>query len=329
MWSFQFAYPFVLYSLLPLLCGAAWYRYNYYKTPLYLFPITGVLIQQQAVTKSWRSSFFALSRFIVLVALAFLIARPQLIDEQSKVMVEGIDIMLALDVSGSMQLFDDPHDQKQRIAIAKEEAIKFVKKRENDPIGLVLFGAEAVSRCPLTLDKSVLESIIKDIELGVVNHDGTVLSKGLITALKRLKDSDAKSKIIILLTDGEPTPGDLHPDDVITLAKKYGVKIYSIGIGGKYGGFFKDDWGGMHQAHSRLNTQLLKVFAEQTGGKAFVATNQQELNTIYDTINSLEKTEYETDVYHNHHDIFFPYLIALALFMIFELILATFIWRGV
>jgi Ca-activated chloride channel family protein len=328
MWSFQFAYPFVLYIAALLLSGAAWYRYKYYQNPIYLFPLTGMLVKSNGVTQSWRSIFFTVTRFLTLIALALLIARPQLVDEQSKVMVQGIDIMLVLDVSGSMQLFDDPHNQKQRIAIAKEEAVKFVKKRENDPIGLVLFGNEAVSRCPLTLDKIVLESIISDIQLGVINAEGTVLAKGLITALGRLKNSEAASKIIILLTDGEPSPGDLHPDDAIALAQKYGVKIYTIGIGGKYGGLFNHQLFGMQQASMPLNTKLLKKLAQKTGGKAFVATNQQELQTIYDTIDQLEKTEYETDLYQNYQDIFFPFLVTLAFFMMFELLLATFLWWG-
>jgi Ca-activated chloride channel family protein len=201
-WSIRFAYFGILYGLVPLLCLAAWYRWKFYKAPVYIYSLTGQLKSQGLVVNNWRKTFFAVTRCVVLVSLALLIARPQLVDEQSKVMVEGIDIMMVLDVSGSMQIIDDPQSRRQRVEVAKEEAINFINKRDNDPIGLVLFGGESVSRCPLTLDKTVLKSIIADIELGVISPQGTVLSKGIITALGRLKGSDAKTKIIILLTDG-------------------------------------------------------------------------------------------------------------------------------
>lgn len=327
-WSVRFAYFELLYGLIPLIIAAVWYRWQYYKTPIYSYSLAGQLSNHNLVTKSWNKLFFAASRIITLICLAFLIARPQLVDEKSKVMVEGIDIMMVLDVSGSMQYFDDPNDKKQRIEIAKEEAIKFIKKRENDPIGLVLFGREAASRCPLTLDKKVLESIVADIELGVLAPDGTVLAKGLITALNRFKNSEAKTKLIILLTDGDPTPGDLHPADAITLARKYGVKIYTIGIGGKYGGLIEHPGFGIQQVGARLNTELLEKLAVETGGQSFLASNQQQLQSIYDKIDQLEKTEYETDIFRNYHDIFMPFLWALASLLLLELLLATFVWYG-
>jgi Ca-activated chloride channel homolog len=327
-WSIRFAYFELLYCLVPLLLAAAWYRLNYYKKPVYSFPLTHKIIQSVGIAFSWRDRFFFVTRFFITVALALLIARPQRVDQHSKVIVEGIDIMMVLDVSGSMQLFDDPYDKKERIAIAKEEAINFIKKRNDDPIGLVFFGKDAVSRCPLTLDKSVLIDIIKDIELGIIDHDGTVISKALITALNRLKKSKAVSKIIILLTDGEPTPGDLHPDDVIALAQQYGVKIYTIGIGGQYGGLYEDPFFGIRQAGVPLNAKLLKKFAEKTGARSFVASNQAELKEIYSTINQLEKTEHETDVYHNYYDMFMPLLFFLALIILFELVCLTFMWFG-
>jgi len=324
--SFRFAYVKILYVLVPLIAAAVWYRLRYYKAPMYSYPLADTILRKHGVSVQWRQRFFMISRFCMLVALAFLISRPQVVDKQSKVLVEGIDIMLVLDVSGSMQLFDDEYDQKQRIAIAKEEAIKFIKKRENDPIGLVLFGNEAVSRCPLTLDKSVLESIVNDIELGVIDSDGTVISKAIITALNRLKKSEAKTKIIILLTDGEPSQGDLHPSDALTLAQKYGVKIYTIGIGSPEGGIMSHPLLGLQRTSSVVNTELLELLARRSGGKCFLAHNQKELQKIYETINALEQSEYETDVYHKYHDIFMPFLWILAGWMVLEGLLATFVW---
>lgn len=328
MWSLHFAYPIVLYTLFPLLVVLMWYRKKYYQAPVYSYSLTGTLFKKSLVTSMWRSTFFEVYRFFGLVGLALLIARPQLEDSESKIMVEGIDILLVLDVSGSMQLFDDEHTQKQRIEIAKEEAIKFIEKRQNDPIGLVLFGNEAVSRCPLTLDKTVLKDIVNDIELGVIDPRGTVISKSLITALNRLRKSESATKIIILLTDGEPTETDLHPDDAVTLAQKYGVKIYTIGIGGKHGGFFHHPLYGLQSGGMPLDTKLIKFFAQKTGGRAFMASNQQELKTIYDTIDQLEKSEYQTDMYHNYYDTFMPFLWALALYFVIGIILATVVWFG-
>jgi len=325
-WSIRFAYFELLYGLIPILLLATWYRLKYYQKPIYSFPLTHRIIQTVGIKANWRDRFFLVTRFIILTALALLIARPQKIDHHSKVIVEGIDIMMLLDVSGSMQLFDDPYDKKQRIEIAKEEAINFIKKRDNDPIGLIFFAKEVVSRCPLTLDKSVLIDIVQNIELGVIDYDGTVISKALITGLNRLKKSQAVSKIIILLTDGEPTPGDLHPDDVVILAKQYGVKIYTIGIGGKYGGLYEHPIYGIKQAGVSINVKLLEKFSQQTGGRAFVASNQKELNEIYTTINQLEKTEHETDIYHNYYDIFIPFLWLLLIFFVSELVCITFVW---
>lgn len=325
-WSIRFAYFELLYWLVPLLLLVAWYRLKHYQQPIYCFPLTHKIIEKVRIKASWRNRLFFVTRFLIILALVLLIARPQKVDQHSKVIIEGIDIMMVLDVSGSMQLFDDPYDKKQRIEIAKEEAINFIKKRNDDPIGLVFFGREAVSRCPLTLDKSVLINIIQDIQLGVIDHDGTVISKALITALHRLKKSQAVSKIIILLTDGEPTSGDLHPDDVVTLAQQYGVKIYTIGIGGQYGGLYEHPAYGIRQAGVPINLKLLEKFSQATAGRSFVASNQQELNEIYATINQLEKTEHETDVYHNYYDIFIPFLWIVLVFFVCELFCLTFVW---
>ncbi len=327
-WLVQFAYPWILYVGLPLLIAAVWYKLFYYKNPVYSYPLTAVIVNDGFGIYSQRKKILFGIRFITLIVLLFLIARPQLVDKHSKVAVEGIDIILALDVSGSMSWFDDPHDQRTRIEIAKEEAIKFIKKRDDDPIGLVLFGVEAVSRCPLTLDKKMVESLIKETELGIIDPDGTVLVKGLITSINRLRKSDSKTKIIILLTDGSPSPEDINPSYALELAKQYGIKIYTIGIGGDYGGLQKDQFGGIHQMGVSVNHQLLNTLAKETGGRYFQAKNQDDLNTIYNTIDQLEKTTYETDVYKKYFDIFMPFLWIIIMIAIVELFLLSSIWFG-
>ena len=326
--SIRFAYLPVLYGVIPALIGALWYRWYSYKSPVYKYSLVSSLIAQDLQVKTPHKAILATMRFVLLLVLALLIARPQLVDQQSKVIVEGIDIMMLLDVSGSMHLFDDLKDRRSRIDIAKKEAIKFIKKRENDPVGLVLFANEAVSRCPLTLDKKMLESIVDSTELGVINSEGTMITKGLVMALNRLKHSKAKSKIIILITDGAPTPGDLDPRIAIQLAKKFGIKIYAIGIGGD-GGFREHPMFGIEPINIPLNTQLLDALAQETGGRFFEARKSQDLAKIYDEINILEKSEYETDVYHKYYDIFMPFLWALLGLIMLELLLARYVWFGV
>ena len=326
-WSMQFAFPLVLYIALPLLCAVFWYRRMYRVASAYRYPLTDVLQSFKATYKVPYKKIISFFRLMVLVGLALLIARPQLIDKQSQVNVEGIDIMLVLDVSGSMRMFEDLNDRTSRLQIAKDEAIKFVEKRDNDPIGLVIFAQEALSRCPVTLDKKMLESIIKDIQLGLINPEGTMLSKGLVMGINRMKKSKAKSKIVIALTDGEPTEGDLNPNIAIELAKKYGVKIYTIGIGSD-GGYFEHEFFGLQQAQSGIDRKLLHSIAQSTGGQFFEARRSQELAEIYETIDKLERTEYETNIYYKKYDIFMPFLWILAIMISLELFLSCFVWFG-
>lgn len=323
-----FAYKALLYGGIVTLCIAALYRWRFFKISFYTYPLTQVLLLQGYGAKLPYRKILNGLRFIVLLGLVFLIARPQLVDQQSKVQVEGVDIMLALDVSGSMQLFDSLQDQRRRIDVAKKEAIAFMKKRHDDPIGLVLFGNEAVSRCPLTLDKKMLEAIIDEVELGMINAEGTMLIRGVIMALNRMRKSEARSKVIILLTDGEPTPGDLDPMVALELAKKYGVKIYTIGIGGDQGGYYEHPLFGVQQARVPLNKRLLQGLAQETGGKFFQAKDPADLATIYDTINTLEKTSYETNIYQRYYDIFKPYVVGLIALSVLECVLSKYIWFG-
>ncbi len=222
--------------------------------------------------------------------MAILIGKPQFVDLKSKTTVEGIDIILALDVSGSMDCFDDQSDRRSRLEVAKKEALDFIDKRPNDAIGLVIFGRYAIARCPLTLDKNILKTIISTLEIGQPSQDmaqATMLSQGLVTSLRRLQDSKSKSKIVVLLTDGEPSPGDLEPQDALRIAKDIGVKIYTIGIGNDEGGFSSDPVFGTYRVRAPLNKTLLKKIAKETKGQFFEAKKPQDLKTIYDTIDKL------------------------------------------
>ncbi len=265
---------------------------------------------------------------VILLLLCLLVSRLQKIDPKSKVKVEGIDIMLVLDVSQSMELSDDLHDFVTRIAIAKKEAINFIDHRINDPIGLVLFGRYALSRCPLTLDKDLLRQMISKIEIGEIDPSGTSLAIGMMNAINRLKKSTAKSRIMIVLTDGQPTPGDLDPNIVIEVAQKLDIKIYTIGIGSKDGGFFHHPVFGPIKQGEVFDHKLLSAIAKATGGQFFEAKNAQEMKQIYNKIDQLEKTTTEATIFTKKIE-YFDLLIRLIMgLLILELFLAYFVWFG-
>lgn len=263
-------------------------------------------------------------RLLFLFILAFIIARPQLANTFSKTNMNGVDIMLAIDVSGSMEIADDKKDGRTRIQIAKDEALHFISKRDDDAIGLVLFAKHAISRCPLTLDKKIVTDIVKNIQLGLLDPSQTYLATGLITAANRLKDSKAKSKIIILLTDGAPSEGDLDPTVAIDVAKQLGIKVYTIGIGGDEPLRIMTPMG--LSMYLPVNKELLQKIATSTGGTFFRANNAKDMRKIYDTIDSLEKTKYEVAHYTHYYDIYVPFLWLALLLLVSELILSTFVW---
>ncbi len=264
-------------------------------------------------------------RFFVLLMLALLVAKPQLVDSRSNIIVEGIDIMLVLDASGSMQYQDYSDDERSRFDVAKDEAIRFIKKRTNDAMGLVIFGKDAISRCPLTLDKKIVNDMVNSLRLGDIDPDGTMLATAVVTAVNRLKDSTASSKIMILLTDGEPSPGDINFNAAIKIAKKFNVKIYTIGIGSDEDEIFMHPLYGM-VARPKVNAPLLQQIARETGGTFFMAHNDRDMRSIYDTIDRLEKTKHEVPLYSRFFDIFVPLVLLVMALLFLEQFLSSFVW---
>jgi len=321
----HFAYGYILLILIPIGALLVWYRLRYYKKISFTYPLTRTIAKTHKA-HMFHEKFFFLLRLVTLLILSLLIAKPQLVDNSTKVHVDGVDIVLVLDVSGSMLYFDDPQDPQSRIEIAKNEALRFVEKRESDPMGIVLFGKEAVSRCPLTLDKRIIKDIINGVFIGMVPENGTVLAKGLIIAASRLKNSKAKSKIMILLTDGEPSQEDCPADQAIQIARQLGIRVYTIGVGGFHGGFLNHPQLGLIPGGSNLNRELLQKIAQKTGGRYFEAKKQFELRSIYDQIDQLEKTEYESTIFSSYHDIFIPFIWLLISILFIELVCSTFIW---
>ncbi len=328
LYFLRFAQAWLLYFLLPLLLLLVWIRLRFFKPTKYSYSCAQILKTHNLATRHpYKKLFFGL-RALTLLALVLLIAKPQLVDSRSKIDVEGIDIVLALDVSGSMQFQDYDDDKRSRVDVAKAEAIRFVQKRDNDGIGIVIFGNDAVSRCPLTLDKNMLKKIIEELHIGVIDPDGTMLSKGMVTAINRLKHSKAQSKVLILLTDGEPSEGDMKPATAIEVAQKLGIKVYTVGIGSEKDEFFMHPFYGM-VAKPKVNAALLKKIATSTGGQFFMAHNAHDMRVIYDTIDSLEKTQHEAPLFSKYYDIFIPVLLILLGLLLFELWASSFVWFGI
>ena len=323
------AYPSVLVALAVALAICSSYKWLQRRKKYYVYPLASALQAHGLAKSAFPKYLFAGLRFSLLALLAFLTARPQWVDERSTVNVDGVDIVIALDVSGSMEVFDDPNDRRRRIDVAKDEAIRFIEKRNNDPIGLVIFAKDALSRCPITLDKIMLKEMVGELQLGVIDPDGTSLGTGLATAVNRLKGSKAKSKIIILLTDGTPSPQEkVSPDLATQLAQTHGVKVYTIGIGSKDGGYMIDPLFGLRKCQTPINMELLKQIAAKTGGTAFLAKNPADMRAIYNTIDKLEKTEIKTNVYHKYFEAFLQFIWFVLALLFAELLLRLLVWRG-
>ncbi len=301
-----FAYPTVL--VCGVLAVALAYTILKYcrREPLLEWPYAAVVKKLMAQSgRGWSiKRFVRFLRIFAVINLLLATARPQYVDEDSRLPVEGRDIMLVLDVSGSMQVFDDQKDRITRFDAAKREVLNFIERRVDDQLGLVFFAATAFSRCPLTHDKTLLKSLVSDLQLGMINPDGTVLSAALAVAVNRLRSSKAHTKIIIVLTDGAPSEYDIAPDEVISLAKQSGVKIYTIGVGSEEGGFAQVPFYGLVRCQTPLNVALLERFAHETGGAFFRAERPEEITRVYQTIDALEKSEYDVPRYTRQIELF-------------------------
>lgn len=317
-----FLYPWVFLYGIPLITICFVWVHFFRKAATYQFPLTDLFKKSQRVTPAHRlgNGLLFCMRWVIPLLLLVVIARPQYPDKRSKITVEGIATMLVLDVSGSMESFDDLHTRKTRFSIAQEEAIKFINRRGNDLFGLVIFGAVAASRSPLTADKKIITDIIRDTKIGVVNHDGTMLSMAIALGVNRLRGAISQSKIMVVLTDGEPSPGDINPQMAVDLAKKTGVKIYTIGIGSERGGFIQHPFAGIVHMPTPLNENLLRAIASETGGMFFRAADQRDLERIYAQIDTLEKSSHDAPIYSNYHEAYLTFLLLALLLCVFEVI---------
>lgn len=322
---FRFEAWWLLGITLPLIIAGILLR-RWLARPLYFrHALVTEFKEKKYVSRHPYQKIFYAIQIIVLLILAFIIPKPQLVDSRSNIIVEGIDIMLVLDASGSMQFQDYSDDERSRFDVAKEEAIRFIKKRINDALGLVIFGKDAISRCPLTMDKKIVTEMVDTLAIGDIDPDGTMLATAMVTAINRLKKSKASSKIMILLTDGEPSPGDMDPAAVSAIAKKFGIKVYTIGIGSDKDEVFLHPLYGM-VAKPKVNALLLQKIANDTGGRFFMAHNARDMRSVYDTIDHLEKTKHEAPLYSRYFDIFVPCIFVIIILLSVQQLFSTFVW---
>ncbi len=281
-----------------------------------------------------RHGVFAL-RLLGLGLLIVALARPRQGHTSEEVSTEGVDIMLLLDVSSSMRALD--FKPRNRLHVAKERTKEFVNMRRHDRVGLVVFAARAYTKCPLTLDYDILTQFIGEADLGKL-EDGTAIGTAVATGANRLLSSKAKSKVLILLTDGANNRGDVAPLAAAKAAAEVGMRIYTIGVGKEgqvpYPFEGRDPWTGktvrrVQMIESDLDEQTLVDIADATGGKYFRAHNAEKLGEIYGLIDELEKTEIKTMSYTSYSERFFPWLIAGALMLLVELVLAHTVFRRI
>ncbi len=325
----DFAYPavFGLFALLPLV--AWWYRRNNNRSQA-AFKVSTI---HAFGVSSWKTRFRHLPfvlRLLALSALIIALARPQKRNDQQQTEGEGIDIVLCMDVSGSMGSRDI---LPSRMDVAKEMAEEFVRNRPVDRIGLVIFSGESFTQCPITTDRNTLISQIRSLESRRYLIDGTVIGEGLATAVDRLTQSKGKSKVIILLTDGKEDPPETRLIDPVTaleIAKARQVKVYTIGMGAAPSTIVEKTGvapGKKNPLTDFLDDELLGRIAAETGGKFFRARDREGLQRVYSQIDKMEKSKVEIQSFKRYKEQFIPFVLAALLFVFLEQILRFTLFR--
>jgi Ca-activated chloride channel family protein len=330
MEAITFLHPdfFWLFGLMPF--AIIWYvlKRKQQKPALKVSTLAGI------ATKSWLAYAYpalAIFRLLALSLIIVALARPRTVDISKKSKItQGIDIVMAIDVSGSMLARDF---KPNRLEALKRVASEFVEGRPNDRIGIVVYAAESYTKTPVTSDKNMVLNALQSVKYDNVIQDGTGIGVGLATSINRLKDSKAKSKVIILLTDGVNNAGFIEPETASTIAAEYGIKVYTIGIGtngmadfpyayAPNGGFL------FKKMPVEIDEDLLRSIAKNTEGKYFRATDNKKLAQIYDEINQLETTEIEEQKFYNYEEKFRPLILLAGLLLLIELLLKQTLFRG-
>ena len=283
--------------------------------------------------RSWRVTLMPIQlllRLAVFVLLVLVLARPQTQNSWKNETMEGIDIMLAMDVSTSM-LAEDL--KPNRIEAAKQVAADFVIGRPNDNIGLTIFAGEAFTQCPMTTDHASLLNLLHNVRTDIAQRlieDGTAIGMGLANAVSRLKDSKAKSKVVILLTDGSNNRGDLSPMTAAEIAKSFGIRVYTIGVGtNKVAPYPMPVAGGVQYVNIpvEIDTKMLSDIAAATDGDFYRATNNKELQQIYKEIDKLEKSKLNVKKYSKRYEAYQPYALVAVILLLLEILLRITVFR--
>lgn len=324
------AYPHLLWlwAALPLLAG--WYIWRYSRSygSITLPGLEGLEQSGPNLFEWLRHGLFAM-RLAGLALLVIAIARPQTDLGWTERYTEGIDIVLAIDISGSMLARDL---KPNRLEASKNVAMGFIEGRPHDRIGLVIYSGETFTNCPLTTDHEALLSVFDDIQNGMI-EDGTAIGLGLANAVNRLKDGDGKSKVAILLTDGQNTTGNISPLTAAEIAEAFGIRVYTVGVGTR--GFapypFRDDFGReiIQQVPASIDEKTLKAISSMTGGKYFRATDNETLTAIYDEIDKLERNKISETSFENKKELFFWWAFAASLLFALEFLIRYTLFRSV
>ena len=325
----SFASPGYLFLLLFLIPVVGWYIYELHKADASVQMSSASTLKRSA--RSWRVYLLHVPfvlRVAAITLLSIALARPQLTNRWSSESTEGIDIMMALDISGTMQAEDL---KPNRLEAAKQVASDFVIARPNDQIGLVVFADESFTQRPLTTGHAVLVNLFNSVKFGMI-EDGTAIGLGLANAVNRMKDSPTKSKVVILLTDGSNNRGDIDPLTAAEIAKTFGIRVYAVGVGshGQARVPVQTPMGVQYMTmDSEFDETTLQNIASTTGGQYFRATDNNSLKQIYEQIDQLEKTKLRVREYAKHTDTFAPFLVAALLCLLAEILLRYFVLRTI
>jgi Ca-activated chloride channel family protein len=325
----NFAHPYVLLLLL-LLPVLAWLKGRAGQSAAFVYSSVDLVRPVSGFRRSRAGAVLAALRWLALALFIIALAQPRLVRGETHVKASGVDIIVALDLSGSMRSEDFGPDQS-RIRLAKEVLGKFIDNRPNDRIGLVTFARDAYIAAPPTLDHDFLRQQLERLDIGVIDERATAIGSALMTALNRIKDLKDKSKIVVLMTDGENNSGKIPPLTAADAAQALGIKVYTVGIG-KQGTApypYVDMFG--RKAYQDMAVDIdedtLKKIAQQTGGRYYRADTADTLRKIYQDIDRLEKTEVEVSKYEHYDELFGQVAVGGLAVLLMEMILAQTVWR--
>ncbi len=324
----EFNNPEYLYLLiiLPLLGFWYWYKHRRDHAEIQVSSTESFISRKRSIKQYLYFSLYVF-RIIAVGLLIVALARPQTTSSKQDVTIEGIDIVMALDVSGSMLAMDLKPD---RLEAAKEVASEFIAGRPNDRFGLVIFSGETFTQAPLTTDHSVILNLFKDIKSGMI-EDGTAIGDGLATSVNRLKESKAVSKVIILLTDGVNNMGSIDPLSAAEIAKLYGIRVYTIGVGseGEAPYPIQTPFGTrVDYREVNIDEDMLQQVAELTDGRYFRATSNNKLREIYSEIDKLEKSKIDVTEFKKKNEEFFPFALIALILITAEILLRNTVFRS-